>query len=207
MSELKSLEFSPPKARYETIAEHVNDKRQKFIVKVSSDNEAALNEYIKNLQANLEYVSENANVASNLEAENTFIDEETTKSVAKTNFRNNLEVFIEAVPNVEMKETPILSFLLKSPIEKGVNEDENFSHNISIPNPQNSKTIITVAKGKIRAELLENQTVIDMREIASGGTGTFTIPNSPPGKKYTVRIFGLGSTINEYSINGNIRVV
>lgn len=170
MSELTPLEFSPPKPRYEAIAEHTTDKGQKFIIRVSSYDEAALNEYIKNFQADLEYLSEDVNVASSSEAENTFIDEETIISVVKNNFANNIEVFIEAVPNVDINEEQVLSFSLKSSsIEASIDGDDPVVHTISIPNPQNSKTSITVNALKSQRSMREIETFRERDiEIGSG---------------------------------------
>jgi hypothetical protein len=86
MSELKPLEFLPPKARYESIAYFHNDKGEEFTVKVSSDEKASVEEYIKNLQAHLEYVSEN------IQAENTFIEEGETKVDSETELKIALKL-------------------------------------------------------------------------------------------------------------------
>jgi len=202
MSELKPLEFLPPKPRYESIAYFHNDKGEEFTVKVSSDDKASVEEYIKNLQAYLEYVSD---VSENIEAKNTFIEEAETEVDAETQLKNSLKVVIKATQVLNIEQPKFLNFrFLDSMPEVDDEVDPQVTRITRIYPSEGPKTIIKVKRGKVLAELLKNGKVIKSLEIAAGQKKTFQIPaNSPVSDKYSVAITGVANTTSEYEINGN----
>ncbi|MEA5581105.1 hypothetical protein VB620_07100 [Nodularia harveyana UHCC-0300] len=204
MSELKSLEFSPPKPCYESIAYFDNDKGQKFIIKVSSYDQASVEEYTKNLQAHLEYVSENVTVTSNLATENTFIEEETETDPTETQLQNSLEIVIKANQPLGMEQPKSLSFRLSNLMESVDIDEKEIKFAKIFPAQQGTKITIKVTRGIVSAQLLKDKKPVPRQkiEIAAGDEKHFEIPvNSSD--KYSVAITGIAKITSEYEINGN----
>ncbi|AFZ27874.1 hypothetical protein Cylst_5897 [Cylindrospermum stagnale PCC 7417] len=220
MTKLTKLEFCTPKPHYKSTASFKNDKGQEFIISVSGDELAAVEEHIQNLNAHFEILpdeSENTLQETNLKP-----DEETSQTdsseenpVIEETIESQSTSIVEVafkVANIENITKPsMLKFRLNSVERVPINEGESqrtikTNYKLEI----GDKISVAVSRGKVKFVLFQKTdsgtSALDTQEVKAKKKANFDTIKVIPGSNFYIEATGI-DTINEYEVLGEISIL
>jgi hypothetical protein len=210
-SELRPVEFSSPRCRYESVARFKNDKGQEFRIWVSGFDLNAVERYTKELHVDLEVLRDEPNQV--LEEEPCASEQaqqsvregepEEQQNVATQQQKEDLAIAIEAINTQGIEPPYILRFTLDPPINK------NGEHTYSFQNASQANVTITAKQGKMNAKLFQgNQqvgaTTVDLAEGLPPNEATLVKSvASGASTQFDFKVIGLNNS-SKYRLSGDV---